>query len=427
MKSYRYLWPVVVLIGSLGLGSSFQRKSGASASPARDPSRDFLSHINRCLDQSEKNVERLAAAVNEAAKRMAAGNEIYSTDDETGGGFASEAAYRAGGLRHLKLLPLDGNVGRGDVVLVGTLGLNLPAQAEQLRRLQREGDPLIILFGSRRSELASLANYVVDNGLGPGISPVIKAGNGDMTGPVAGIANVTNMWVFTAELVAALTRMGRMPSMYQSILVPGAREWNARVGEFKFHPDLNIPPVKAGVLGRNYLRLLRDSFSAIELMELKKFGEAGKLCAEAIRSGHRLAAGTLSHFMPSQARLKGFPPIFSWIDDNARSGQSLKGRIESGDVWLMIGYSYYPLQELTYLRQAGAKSVALFVPGPAAFGEGAPVEPDPSLIDIYIDPHWRHGDAVVEIPGYGPKIIPVSGVIMASCYWMVLVEIMDRL
>ena len=93
----------------------------------------------------------------------------------------------------------------------------------------------------------------------------------------------------------------------------------------------------------------------------------------------------------------------------------------------MIGYSYYPLQELTFLRRTGAKSVALFVPGPVVFGEGPAVAPDPALIDIYIDPHWRQGDGVVSVPGYGPKIIPVSGVIMASCYWMVIGETMKRM
>jgi len=369
----------------------------------------------------------MAAAVDEAARRMAAGKEIFATDDETTGGFASEAAHRAGGLRHLKLLPLDGRVGRGDIVLAGTLDLNVEGQLEQFRRLKSESDPLIILFGSRDSKLARLADHLIDNGLPPGIVPVMRTGTGAKTGPMAGIANVANMWIFTAELVGALTRLGNMPSMYQSILVPGAREWNARVGGFKFHPDLKIPAVKAGVLGRSYLHSLRDSFSKIGSVEMKKFSDAGRLCAEALASGHRLLAGTLSHFMPTQARMEGFPKFFSWIDDNARAADALIERASRGDVWLLIGYSYYPLEELKHLRRIGAKSVAIFAPGPAAFGEGVPVEIDRSLIDIYIDPNWRFGDGIVEVPGYGPKIVPVSGVIMASCYWMVLGEIIVRL
>ena len=268
---------------------------------------------------------------------------------------------------------------------------------------------------------------MVDNGLPPGIVPVMRVSGGDVIGPVAGIANVTRMWTFTAELVAALTRMGKMPSMLQSILVPGAHEWNRRVGEFRFHSDRTVPPVPAGVLGRRYLDSLRNSFLRIESTEMKNFAGAGRLCADAFCSGRHLLASTLSHFLPTQARMKGFPPIFSWIDDNARNADSLSGRVGNGDVWLMIGYSYNPLQELKLLRRTGAKSVALFVPGPAVFGEGLPVDPDPSLIDIYIDPHWRQGDGVVAIPGYDPKVIPVSGVIMASCYWMVIGETMNRM
>ena len=421
MKTRQILFLVFMVLMISVLSASTTKK------PSDSPAAVFLRYAVACLNHAEAGIGGMTAAVDETAKRMTVGGEIYLSDDETSGGFASEGAYRAGGLRHVKLLLADGRVEWNDIILVGTLDLHPAEQMKQLSRLRREGGPLIVLFGSRSSKLARLADYVIDNGLPSGIVPVMSVSGGERIGPIAGIANVTHMWTFTAELVAALTRMGKMPSMLQSILVPGSHEWNRRVGEFRFHPDSTIPPIRAGVLGRSYLRSLRESFARIESDELKKFADAGKLCADAFCSGHRLLASTLSHFMPTQARMKGFPPIFSWFDDNARNGDSLKGRASSGDVWLMIGYSYYPLQELTYLREAGAKSVALFVPGPAVFGEGSPVEPDPTLIDLYIDPHWRQGDGVVSVPGYGPRIIPVSGVIMASCYWMVIGEIMNRM
>ena len=66
-------------------------------------------------------------------------------------------------------------------------------------------------------------------------------------------------------------------------------------------------------------------------------------------------------------------------------------------------------------------------PGPKIFGEGAPVEIDMSLIDISIDPYWKQGDAVVEAPGYDTKIIPPSGVVMVTCYWMIVGETMRHL
>ena len=52
------------------------------------------------------------------------------------------------------------------------------------------------------------------------------------------------------------------------------------------------------------------------------------------------------------------------------------------------------------------------------------LSPDMSLIDIYIDPYWKHGDSVVEVPGYDTKIIPPSGVMMITCYWMLIGETM---
>ena len=51
--------------------------------------------------------------------------------------------------------------------------------------------------------------------------------------PVVSLTNLLWLWSFTAELIAALTRRGIMPCVYQSVLVPGARNRNKeRDGEW---------------------------------------------------------------------------------------------------------------------------------------------------------------------------------------------------
>ena len=117
----------------------------------------------------------------------------------------------------------------------------------------------------------------------------------------------------------------------------------------------------------------------------------------------------------------GYPDIFT-VRDNEYGSEHLEGILDRNDVWLHVGYSYTPRRELDYADRIGAKTVCVFTPGPIELGEGTPVTPEMDKIDIYIDPYWKHGDAVVGIADYDTKIIPPSGVIMITCYWMLLGE-----
>ena len=189
---------------------------------------------------------------------------------------------------------------------------------------------------------------------------------------------------------------------------------------------MKIEPVEPGNLGRQYTSALQDFFGKIKTNELARFREAGKLSAETISGGRKVVASLIGHFMSSQRRMPGYPEIFT-IRENEYGSEQLEGILESGDVWLHVGYSYYPERELNYAREVGAKTICVFTPGPTDIGEGWPVDADMSLIDIYIDPYWKHGDAVVNVPGYDVNIIPPSGVMMISCYWMLIGETMGVL
>lgn len=408
------------------------------------PGENFITKIIACMEHTEDILGDMTSAADAAAAKVVNGGKIYVMDDETisrtgqektklmpgggysypmhedWGGFVAEACDRAGGLRHIQPVPLTGKLNDKDVVLVGTLELHPDDQVKQLQTYKETG-ALIIVFGSRKSKVAALADYLIDNGLETGIVPAVEIGD-TVIGPTAGIANVTNMWVFIAEFVAAVTRQGKMPSLWQSMFVPGAAPRNERIGAFIFHPDMRIMPVEPGVLGREYFTAVKGFLEKIKLNELQKFRDAGKLNAETITGSHKIVAGIIGHFMTSQRRMPGFPQNLFTIIENEYGADQLKGVLQNGDVWFHIGYSMYPERELKYAREVGAKTVCVFTPGPTDIGEGLPVEPDMSLLDLYIDPYWKHGDAVVEVPDYDTKILPPSGVVMSTCYWMVILE-----
>ncbi len=408
------------------------------------PSKSYLSAVLDCVNRSTGIIGNMIPAANAAATRIMEGGRIYVTDDETifrtgteettfvegggyaypmhddWGGFVAEACDRAGGLRHIQPVPVNGTLNENDVVLAGTLDLNIDAQLEQLSGYKDDG-ALVIVFGSIQSPAAKIADYCIPNGLEPGTVTVMDIPGQGITGPVAGIANVINMWTFTAEYVAAVTRQGAMPTMWQSMFVPGAAARNEPLGEHLFHSNMRIMPIEPHDLGMQYLTALKTYLENIESNELTKFAAAGKLCAGTISGGGEVVASLIGHFMLSQQWMPEYRNIFT-IRDNEYGSKHLEGILESNDVWLHIGYSYTPQRELDYADRIGVKTVCVFTPGPVELGEGAPVAPDMDKIDIYIDPYWKHGDAVVGIADYDTDIIPPSGVIMITCYWMLLGE-----
>jgi uncharacterized phosphosugar-binding protein len=254
----------------------------------------------------------------------------------------------------------------------------------------------------------------------------MNTGSGSPVGPVAGVANVANMWAFTAELVAALTRQGKMPTMWQSMYVPGSALRNERIGRSMFEPDITVQPVAPGVLGRQYVDAVGSFLAGIRDSELPLFGDAGARCASAIDAGHKVYAYLIGHFMASQQRMPGYPDMFAMLPHEDVENR-LQAALAENDVMLHVGYSYYPESLLRLARERKASTICVMTPGPSVAGEGLPVQPDMSLIDVYIDPFWKHGDSVVEVPGYDTKIIPPSGVVMVTCYWMILGETMAQL
>ncbi|MBT4482315.1 MAG: hypothetical protein HOC71_01400, partial [Candidatus Latescibacteria bacterium] len=250
-----------------GIGCTPQEEKAVTHDPQStvSPSEVFISKVIESLDHTEMVLGEISEAAEAAAERAARGGKIFVTDDETvtrtgaeetkmipgggmeypmhedWGGFVAEACDRAGGLRHIQPVPINNEVSENDIVLVGTVDLRADIQAEQIRAIRDHG-ALVIVFGSRESAVAELGDYFIDNGFGAGTVTVMRI-KSTLTGPVAPIANVINKGGFTAEYVAALTRVGKMPALWQSMFMPGAAPRNKRIGDFLYHPDMTIAPV----------------------------------------------------------------------------------------------------------------------------------------------------------------------------------------
>jgi uncharacterized phosphosugar-binding protein len=381
--------------------------------PARSNTGPAGQYLDAAIDRVaglEANLRSLVPLAEEAAARLTAGGHLYAVDD--GGAFVSELCGRAGGMMMLRHLDDAAKAARGDVVLAGTSNLKPREQEEQLRRLGGNG-AMVVLFGSSASPLRDLAAGFVDNSLPLGTAPQIAQAESPSICPASTVGNITAAWTFTGELVGACTRLGRMPTMYQSVFVPGSQVWIPRYAGQDFHDDFTIAPLDAGSIGGVYLSAIRHSLLGIRHTQLSLFRQAGGMCADSLAAGHRVWYFCNGHHLGEQLGLPGDPSFMT-------PGNRDKLAVGASDVFFWLGYYDLPEPELTIASTAQCRSVWIC---------GArPVHPIPLGPDrVVIDPYWEFGDAVVAVPGYAIRILPPSGVIQTVCLWMLNAEIAHSL
>jgi len=209
--------------------------------------------------------------------------------------------------------------------------------------------------------------------------------------------------------------------MFQSVMVEGARERNAKYRPQRFHEDLTIEPVPAGQLGQAYLKGLRSHLAKLlSPAGVAQLDRAATLATTAKQQGHTLWAWMFGHYPPYVPGTPGDPGEWSALSGKVTAA-TLEPKLRPGDVLLHIGYTAVPTAELAAAKQAGAKSVIVV----AGSADGQPPK-DANQADVWIDPGWVFGDAEVSVPGYDVDLIPPSGVIEIAVYWMLVAETAGR-
>ena len=367
------------------------------ASAQMTPAGAYLDRLLGNTTRMVQNLPNIIAAAEAAADNMFTGGTLWLAGDSA---FVSEGLGRAGGIMTARNLSDVGQLSRDDVVLLGSL---TGREADDTAILQAAADDgaLVIFFAPQNlpgdhTFLDASASSGDNSGTLPIISPVLAV----------------NLWTFTGELVAALTRRGKMPPMYQSVLVSGGRERNAANSGRQWDTQ-QVPPVGAGLLGRTYLARLANIMRRLRATQLDNFAAAGGLAAVARRAGNNLWYGCQGHMLPMQSNMPANPGIVQPVPGNHAG--NIPHVFKPGDVVLYVGYyePNGPWVEATH--GAGAKIITVV--------SGTPDQPAEKMgADININGCWVYGDALVEVPGYDVKILPPSGVIQTAAYWMLLAE-----
>jgi len=357
-------------------------------------------------------------AVSDAAGRIAArleaGGRLFLASVRPD--FTSEGYTRSGGLMLAEEWSPGADLSPGDAVILGWSGAP-PERERELQQHLRSSGALVAAIGParpgadpRRDDL-SLDSSVQ-------LPEVVTAPFGGKAYPLISLQNLVVLWVLTGEIVAALTRAGRMPAMYQSVLVPGARDRNARFADSPFHETHRVPAIPAGRLGSDYLGRIGAILRALIEEEAGAIEAVGAVCAEVLEAGGRIHAGLISHFPMYQLGAPGDPPYMrplARLRGESPRVAELEEKLRPGDLLFFLGYYRRPAEAYAAARRAGARIVEVIT------GDGT--DAPPPAPDCVIRPRWPFGDAVTPVPGYDVKILPSSGIVQAAVYWAVVASI----
>ena len=350
-----------------------------STSPA--VAENYLSALQSVIAQTRPNLAPLAKSADRAAHEFVSGGSLWVAGRQPD--FITEACGRAGGL--MAIAPLDQRVPTNhDVILYAVPGSPDPGDLKLRGQWQEQG-ATVIQFSS-------------------------PAGLYSNHFPMDTVANVVDLWTWTGEFVAACTRLGKMPVLYQSYGLPGGPERGKKYQGKKFHDDLIIKPIAADVLGREYLDQIERMLAKIGDTQMPKILQAAKWWSQST-SATTLFTG---HMFPRHAQDPRTFTFGSVAAVPAWEDKDLLDASRSPQFVLYVGYQFAPRK---LMDQAKAMEVKL------VYSDVQPAQPpEPASNILYLDPAWPLADACVTVPGYDVPILPASGVIQAAIYWTIASE-----
>ena len=364
--------------------------------------------IDAGLDNLQKQLPAITSSAEKAATACVKNDFAIVVFGDPG--LVSEAVGRAGGLMAIK----RGNLKTDDSSKTVALFFPYPpVQEEELAaavKMQKSGG-IIVIFGDALLKTAAIkAGITADNFIDTGCpAETLKF-------PSDSVMNMAALWCWTGEFVAACTRLNRMPTLYQSFSVPGARERAAKLRGLKFHSE-TPQPVAAGVLGIQYLAGLKQSLIMLHKKELDHIRAAAAQAVSATKSGHLVYLSVNGHapvgHLPRIKEELRMPTLNKkW---KPFSGDT---KLDKGDFVLFIGYDDTVPALAEAVQKANAGMAWSLTDYKIASAGSATIPPE----QIFINQRWTLGDAITTVPGYDIRILPPSGVIAETILGMILAE-----
>ncbi|MEO6908647.1 MAG: hypothetical protein ABI210_12235 [Abditibacteriaceae bacterium] len=394
--------------------------------PVVAPAQQYTNFALRAVADVENNqteIERVAAII--AARHLKGGLVSAVFHQQS---LEEEITGRAGGLMAASVgwPGRTPEMDKQNVALVGWERAPGAGDLEQLQKLHDAGT-LIVGFGPRAmpqlAEHVKLCDEFFDTGLGAN-DQVVTLPDGSHVGQGNLLINMLNAWSLTGEFVAALTREGKMPTMWKSWMYPDGRAWSDKYyNKMQFHDDFTIAPIAAGVLSRAYLEEIRANIHRFSDTQSTFVTRAANMIAKESKAGRKTIVATQGH---APWRYVGQNEDARWailndFDHEVPSQMEAQAKTPDKALVLRLGYQGLHKDEAALLAKKKQRVILISVPSPL------PDFQPPAKLPLSIDMGWKYGDAAVDIAGYPIKILPPSGVMQIVAYESINVEVLARL
>jgi hypothetical protein len=346
----------------------------------------YLERMAQALELTRGDIGAMVPVAERAAKLLADGGRLYAAGQPS---LVSEITGRAGGLMMIK--PLAGAApAAGDVVLY------TPEPGVELPEALRDTKALVVVFGAPVTgpEWPVFSNHAHEANIS------------------ATLANAVPAWMFTGELIAALTRLGKMPVIYETIGAYGgySRMAKYKSGEIAFHDDCTVPPCAAGTLANKYADLVAGMLHRIEQEEHVQLDRAGTWAREARKSQKQLFMYSMGHLFPDEVAKTDIGKVFHSAAWNAGFRvPHPEDSYHDGDLAVHICYQHPTGVLLRKARPAGTRVVYVSLYADRDYTKDDGV--------VWIDPMWNWSDACVPLGGYDVPVLPASGVVNGAIAW----------
>ncbi len=382
----------VVLMIAFACAPDAQKR--APAVEEMPPGVRYIAALQQGIGRAREQMPAIMASAEGAAERVLAGGKLYAGGSQ--GDFAAELIGRAGGLMCIQ--PGDANAGVKDVVLYAARSSLTDDDRLQISRMRQAG-ALVIIFASKSATADATIDCGAQRGLPLRINKIC---------PMDSVINILNAWTWTGEFISACTRQGKMPVVWKSIHLDGGQERAAKYKGKTFHDDMEIDPIKPGVLGAQYLQAMARSLSALrsEAPEAEHFAAAKLREATPARSVLLLTG----HMFPEHYKDVRAPQPFGTMD---RLDPNPATPPPPGQMLVVLGYQKAP--QLAIDSAHVNHDVLLYASVQRGRDDKAP-------FIRYVDPHFPMEDACVPIKGYDVPALPASGVMQAAIFWSLLAE-----
>lgn len=353
---------------------------------------DYFSRVEHSLQLFSQG-EMFKESAEQAAARLAAGGKLWAAGQPS---FVSELTGRAGGMMMIR--PLGDQVpGPNDVVL---LAATAPLAQAQPWPTETE----VIAFAPGSLPLDWAADLGIDQRYDA---------NADCCQLPPSFSNIIPAWTLSAEIVGALTRLGKMPVMYETIGLPGGygriAQYNS--GEIPFHEDLQVKAAAPGEPGGQFIAKVTAMLERVKREEMDDIKKAAQWAREAKAAGKTTYLLSMGHLYPMEVENTALGEFFksgTWYSGFHTLPQT-ELSLQAGDFVLHLGYQHPPVELLELARKAGARVAYIDLYAHRDYT-------DPEQF-IWIDPMWEWPDACVVLEGYDIPFIPPSGVVNTAIAW----------